>query len=67
MDKIMYKGKVLIVDDNEDVLFSLNLLLKPHCEAIRPAQLSCWSIPFWWGNPLWATVDRPGGLSLGWR
>jgi len=37
MDKIMYKGKVLIVDDNEDVLFSLNLLLKPHCEAIRVA------------------------------
>ena len=33
----MYKGKVLIVDDNEDVLFSLNLLLKPHCEAIRVA------------------------------
>ena len=37
MDKIMYKGKVLIVDDNEDVLFSLNLLLKSHCEAIRVA------------------------------
>ena len=34
---VMYKGKVLIVDDNEDVLFSLNLLLKPHCEAIRVA------------------------------
>ncbi len=33
----MYKGKVLIVDDNEDVLFSLNLLLKPHCEAVRVA------------------------------
>lgn len=33
----MYKGKVLIVDDNEDVLFSLNLLLKPHTEAIRVA------------------------------
>lgn len=33
----MYKGKVLIVDDNEDVLFSLNLLLKPHTSAIRVA------------------------------
>lgn len=31
----MYKGKVLIVDDNEDVLFSLNLLLKPHTSAVR--------------------------------
>ena len=33
----MYKGKVLIVDDNEDVLFSLNLLLKPHTSAVRVA------------------------------
>lgn len=33
----MYKGKVLIIDDNEDVLFSLNLLLKPHTQAIRVA------------------------------
>lgn len=29
------KGKILLVDDNEDVLLSLNLLLKPHVEAIR--------------------------------
>ena len=29
------RGKVLIVDDNEDVLFSLNMLLKPCVEAIR--------------------------------
>lgn len=29
------KGKVLLVDDNEDVLLSLNLLLKPHVEAVR--------------------------------
>lgn len=29
------RGKVLIVDDNEDVLFSLNILLKPCVEAIR--------------------------------
>ncbi|MBQ5705991.1 MAG: sigma-54-dependent Fis family transcriptional regulator [Bacteroidaceae bacterium] len=34
---MMNKGKVLIVDDNEDVLFSLNLLLKPHVEAVRVA------------------------------
>ena len=29
------RGKILIVDDNEDVLFSLNMLLKPCVEAIR--------------------------------
>ncbi|MDE6692090.1 MAG: sigma-54 dependent transcriptional regulator [Muribaculaceae bacterium] len=29
------KGKILIVDDNEDVLLSLNMLLKSRCEAIR--------------------------------
>ena len=29
------RGKILIVDDNEDVLFSLNMLLKPHVESIR--------------------------------
>jgi len=31
MDKI---GKILAVDDNEDILFSLRLLLKPHVEKI---------------------------------
>ena len=31
----MNKGKFLIIDDNEDVLFSLNLLLEPHVESIR--------------------------------
>ena len=25
-------GKILIVDDNEDVLFALNLLLEPYVE-----------------------------------
>lgn len=29
------KGKILIVDDNEDVLLALNMLLKPHVEAVR--------------------------------
>lgn len=29
------KGKILVVDDNEDVLLSLNMLLKPHVEAVR--------------------------------
>ncbi|MBO4663007.1 MAG: sigma-54-dependent Fis family transcriptional regulator [Bacteroidaceae bacterium] len=29
------KGKILVVDDNEDVLLSLNMLLKPHTEAVR--------------------------------
>ncbi|MDR0893912.1 MAG: sigma-54 dependent transcriptional regulator [Prevotellaceae bacterium] len=28
-------GKVLIVDDNEDVLFALNLLLEPYAEKIK--------------------------------
>ena len=32
MDKL---GKILIVDDNEDVLFALNLLLEPLCEKIK--------------------------------
>ena len=27
------KGKILIVDDNEDVLLSLNMLLKPYVEG----------------------------------
>ena len=29
------KGKILIVDDNEDVLLSLNMLLRPYVEGIR--------------------------------
>ena len=29
------KGKILIVDENEDVLLSLNMLLKPYVEGIR--------------------------------
>ncbi len=29
------KGKILVVDDNEDVLLSLNMLLKPYVEAVR--------------------------------
>lgn len=28
------EGKILAVDDNEDILFALNLLLKPHVETI---------------------------------
>ena len=31
-------GKVLVVDDNEDVLFALNLLLEPYAEKIRVAK-----------------------------
>ncbi len=33
--KKMKKGKILIIDDNEDVLFALNLLLEPYTEQIR--------------------------------
>ena len=29
------KGKLLVIDDNEDILFALNLLLKPLVEDIR--------------------------------
>lgn len=29
------QGKILIIDDNEDVLLSLNMLLKPYMEAIK--------------------------------
>ena len=29
------KGKILIIDDNEDVLFALNLLIEPHVESVR--------------------------------
>ena len=29
------EGKILIVDDNEDVLLALNLLLKPHVEKVK--------------------------------
>lgn len=31
----MKKGKILIIDDNEDVLFALNLLLEPYMEQVR--------------------------------
>lgn len=31
----MKKGKLLIIDDNEDVLFALNLLLEPYLEQIK--------------------------------
>lgn len=30
-------GKILIVDDNEDVLFALNLLLEPYAEKVKVA------------------------------
>ena len=29
------KGKILIIDDNEDVLLALNLLLEPHVEKVK--------------------------------
>lgn len=40
------KGKILIVDDNEDVLFALNLLLKPYMESIKVATTPEKIIPF---------------------
>ena len=35
MEEEKKKGKVLVIDDNEDILFALNLLLKPLVEDIR--------------------------------
>jgi len=32
---MLQKGRILIIDDNEDVLFALNLLLVPHVESVR--------------------------------
>lgn len=32
---IASKGKILVIDDNEDILLSLNMLLKPHVDAVR--------------------------------
>ena len=29
------QGNILIVDDNEDILFALNLLLQPHVEKVK--------------------------------
>lgn len=29
------RGKILIIDDNEDVLFALNLLLEPYVEKVK--------------------------------
>lgn len=33
--KRMKQGKILIIDDNEDVLFALNLLLEPYAEQVK--------------------------------
>lgn len=43
--RIMVKmGKILAIDDNEDILFSLRLLLKPHVEKIVTSNIAT-SIP----------------------
>ena len=39
------KGKILIVDDNEDVLLSLNMLLKPYVEGIRAVSYTHLTLP----------------------
>ena len=36
--EVKKNGKILVIDDNEDVLFALNLLLKPLVEDIRVAK-----------------------------
>lgn len=40
MEEVNKLGKILIVDDNEDVLFALNLLLEPYTEKIKVATYS---------------------------
>lgn len=37
MEEVNKLGKILIVDDNEDVLFALNLLLEPYTEKTKVA------------------------------
>lgn len=37
MEEVNKLGKILIIDDNEDVLFALNLLLEPYTEKIKVA------------------------------
>ena len=37
MEEVNKLGKILIVDDNEEVLFALNLLLEPYTEKIKVA------------------------------
>ncbi len=32
---IKKSGKILVIDDNEDILFALKLLLKPHTEVVK--------------------------------
>lgn len=34
-------GKVLVVDDNEDILFALNMILRPHVETVRVTTQPC--------------------------
>ena len=44
------KGKILIIDDNRDILFALNLLLEPHVESVRvstdPEKIACFMEQF---------------------
>ena len=44
------KGKILIVDDNDDVLFALNLLLEPYVEKVKvttqPSRIEHFMITF---------------------
>ncbi len=35
VEKMDKQGKILIIDDNEDVLFALNILLNPHVEKVK--------------------------------
>ena len=37
----MRKGNVLAVDDNEDILFALDLLLKPHIKKFHSESTPC--------------------------
>ena len=45
MEEVNKLGKILIVDDNEDVLFALNLLLEPYTEKIKVATCLLYTSP----------------------
>ena len=65
-------GKILIVDDNEDVLFALNLLLEPYVEKIKvttsPARIEYFMDNF---NPDIILLDmnfsRDASSGQGWK
>ena len=58
------KGKILIIDDNKDVLFALNLLLEPYMQKVKvttqPARIEYFMRTFQTGRGL-AGYEFPSG------